>query len=186
MKKKMIRITILLSIVFSILLPIYFITRNTLIEIFAITIGTTLYHFAMRLIVGYTVNALMKNRADPLAFWFQPRKWEEPFYKLIRIRKWKKYLPTYDPTSFDPDEKSMDEILGASCQAEIVHEIIMLFSLLPLALIPIFGAPAAFILTSLLAMLFDSLFVILQRFNRPRLLKVARRFSREQNHEKIK
>ncbi|MBQ7322936.1 MAG: hypothetical protein IJW96_00025 [Clostridia bacterium] len=180
MKKKMICITILLSIVFSILLPVYFITKNAVVETLAITIGVTLYHFAMRLIVGYTVNALMKNHADPLAFWFQPRKWEENFFKLIQIRKWKKYLPTYDVTSFDPRQKSMEEILGASCQAEIVHEIIMPFSLLPIVFIPILGAPVAFILTSLFAMLFDSLFVILQRFNRPRLLKAARRFSKNQ------
>ena len=58
------------------------------------------------------------------------------------------------------------------CGAEIVHEIIMILSFLPLLAIPVFGEGAVFCITSLLSALFDSLFVMAQRFNRPRLIRV--------------
>ena len=91
------------------------------------------------------------------------------------MHKWKKFIPTYSPETFDTTNKSIEEIVGATCQAEVVHEIIMLFSLLPIALIPIFNAPAVFIITSILSMMIDSIFVILQRYNRPRLIKILKR-----------
>jgi hypothetical protein len=72
--------------------------------------------------------------------------------------------------------KSFDEIAQAMCQAEIVHEIIIPLSFIPLAVIPRFGSAAVFIITSILAACFDLLFVIIQRFNRPRILKISRRF----------
>lgn len=80
-------------------------------------------------------------------------------------------MPTYDPTCFDPKLRSWNEIAQAMCQAEIVHEVIVVFSFLPLlAAIP-FGAFGVFLITSLLAALYDLCFVIMQRFNRPRILK---------------
>ena len=87
-----------------------------------------------------------------------------------------KYLPTYDPDTFDTKEKTVLEIVGATCQAELIHEIIMALSLLPMVLIPILGGAAALIITSVLAMLIDSAFVILQRYNRPKLVKLLKRF----------
>jgi hypothetical protein len=94
------------------------------------------------------------------------------------VRRWQKHIPTYSPETFDTGKKTVREIVGATCQAELVHEIIMLLSLLPIALIPLFGAGAVFIITSVLSMLFDSLFVILQRYNRPKLVRVMERFER--------
>ena len=77
----------------------------------------------------------------------------------------------------------MEEIVGATCQAEIVHEIIMVLSLLPITLISVLGGAVALIATSVLAMLFDCLFVILQRYNRLRLVKIMNRFEKIKNSE---
>jgi len=142
----------------------------------AISLGTISYHFVMRLLVGYGVNAVMHNRANCNARWFQPLKFEEKLYRKLRVSTWKKYLPSYQPELFSMKEKRLDEIAQAMCQAEIVHEIIIPLSFLPLFAIPYFGSAAVFILTSLLAACIDLLFVILQRFNRPRILKISRRF----------
>ena len=80
-------------------------------------------------------------------------------------------MPTYTPDIFDPKLHSWDEIAQAMCQAEIVHEVIIVLSFLPLlATIP-FGAFPIFLITSLLAAMYDASFVIIQRFNRPRILK---------------
>ena len=45
-----------------------------------------------------------------------------------------------------------------------------------LSLFLLIGGAATMIITSVLAMAFDSLFVIIQRYNRPRLVKIMTRF----------
>ena len=138
---------------------------------FAITFGTCFYHFTMRLLVGTLVNRILKNRADYRKAWYQLRSVEKTLYRALKVKKWKGNMPTYDPSCFDPRLHSWDEIAQAMCQAEIVHEIIVVLSFLPLpAAIP-FGSFGVFAVTSLLAALYDTSFVILQRFNRPRILK---------------
>ena len=181
----MILITVFLLIALAISLPICIKTKNAVAEAVTITLGITLYHFAMRLAVGTVVNFIMKNRADHKNIWFREKGFEGKFYRLIRVRKWKKYLPTYSPVTFDATQKTVEEIIGATCQAEIVHELIMALSLLPIATIPIFGGAAAMIVTSVLALLFDSLFVMIQRFNRPKLIRVMGRFPKLKSGEGI-
>ena len=178
MKNKMILITTFLLIGFAISLPVFVATKNAIVETVTITIGVTLYHFVTRLAVGTIVNFIMKNKANHKSVWFREKSFENKLYKLIRVRKWKKYLPTYSPETFDTSKKTVKEIVGATCQAEIVHEIIMALSLLPIILIPFLGGAAALTITSVLAMLFDSIFVILQRYNRPKLVRVMERFQK--------
>ena len=178
MKKKMIAITVFLLIAFAVFLPLSILMGNAVIEAVTITLGIALYHFAMRLLVGTVVNGIMKNKANYKNIWFREKRFENKLYKLMRVRKWKKYLPTYDVNTFDTSQKTVQDIAEATCQAEIVHEVIMLFSLLPIVTIPFLGGAVAMIITSILAMLFDSLFVILQRYNRPKLIKVMKRFNK--------
>ena len=178
MKKKMILTTIFLLIGFAICLPIFILTNNTFFEVVTITIGVTLYHFAMRLAVGTVVNLIMKNKANYKSVWFREKRFEKKLYKLLRVRAWKKHIPTYSPDTFDTNKKTLKEIVGATCQAEIVHEVIMVLSLLPIAAIPFLGGAAAIFTTSFLSMLIDAVFVILQRYNRPMLVRVMERFDK--------
>jgi len=178
LKNKMIIITIILFVGFAISLPIYVLTDNGVLEDFTISLGVAFYHFAMRLAVGTIVDLIMKNKANYKNFWFREKKFENKFYKFLRVQKWKKYLPTYSPETFDTNKKNVKEIIGATCQAEIVHEIVMPLSLLPMILIPFLGGAAAFIITSIISMLLDFSFVILQRYNRPKLIKVMDRFEK--------
>jgi len=184
LKKKMIIITCLIFLAFAISLPSFIITKNAVLEAITISIGITLYHFIMRLSVGVVVNIFMKNNANHNNFWFREKNFEKKLYKFLHVRKWKKYLPTYDLDTFNVDKKTIEEIIGATCQAEVVHQIIMVFSLLPITLIPILGGAIVIIITSILSMLFDCLFVILQRYNRPRLVKVMQRHQKVANVEK--
>ena len=178
MKKMMILISVFLLIGFAIALPVFIVTKNAAAEALAITFGVTLYHFVMRLAVGTVVNSVMKNKADHTSLWFREKSFEGKLYKLMRVRKWKKYIPTYSPDTFDTGKKTVKEIVGATCQAETVHEVIMALSLLPIALIPFFGGAAAFIITSVLSALIDLVFVVLQRYNRPKLIRVMARFEK--------
>ena len=132
----------------------------------AISFGTVFYHFAMRLAVGHTLNALFHNRFDYTRTWF------------LGVRHWMGRLPTYSPDTFSRALHTWEEIAQATCQAELVHECIALLSFLPLATIPVFGAPWVFIITSVLAAAFDLLFVCIQRYNRPMLLRQIARQQR--------
>ena len=73
----------------------------------------------------------------------------------------------------DPNaENSIYRIIQNMCGAEIVHEVIMILSFLPQLTVPVFGSFWVFLITSVLAALYDSIFVMAQRFNRPRLVRI--------------
>ena len=150
----------------------YWVTGLPVAMMLAISFGTTAYHFLMRLIVGWVIDRILHNRVDYRAGWFRVGERELKFYKKIGLKGWKKHLPTYDPDTFDVKKHSWDEIAQATCQAEIVHEAIVVLSFVPiLAAIP-FGELAVFVITSVVAAAFDLLFVMLQRFNRTRIVRL--------------
>lgn len=139
----------------------------------AITFGTTSYHFGIRLLIGFLYNIGMKNRADYTKKWYQLRPWEARLYKFLNVKAWKNKLPTYNPLSFSNKEHTWDEIAQAMCQSEIVHETNIIFSFLPIIASRWFDSFDAFLITSVCGAIFDLLFVMIQRYNRSRVIKIA-------------
>ena len=131
----------------------------------AITFGTTFYHFAMRLLVGYSV----PNTFDYRSAWFQPKSFEAKLYRKLQVKKWKDHIPTYNPRLFSLSDNTPNEILAHMCQAEVVHEIIIVGSFLPVLFSLMWDSFWVFFITSTLAAAIDTSFVIMQRYNRPRL-----------------
>ena len=64
MKPLMLKTTAVLAAAVIVLILFYRRTESGLLLSLAITAGTVLYHFAMRLVVGGIYNQCMKNRAD--------------------------------------------------------------------------------------------------------------------------
>lgn len=141
----------------------------------AISFGTTAYHFVMRLVVGTAVLKLTDNRFSYKRRWFQPRPWETAFYKMLKVKSWKSSLPTYAPAQFSLRQNALPRVIENMCGAEVTHEIIMVLSFLPLLAVPLWGSLPVFLITSILSALFDSIFVIAQRFNRPRLVSILKK-----------
>lgn len=141
----------------------------------AITAGTFFYHFAMRLSVGLAVNHLFKRTLNYKAKWFLLRQWEPGLYNAIKIKQWKNKLPTYYPQNFSLQSHSVPELLQTMCIAEIGHELMIVLSFVPLILSIWFGAFGVFLTTSLCAGAMDLVFVLVQRYNRNRLVKIAER-----------
>lgn len=141
----------------------------------AITCGTIAYHLGARLLVGAAFDRYMGNRADTSRRWFQPRAWEEKLYRRLRVAKWKGRMPSYAPDSFSPRLHSWDEIAQAMCQSELTHEVCAVLGLAPILAARWFGALPVFLITSLMATAFDLMFVAMQRYNRPRVLRLVRR-----------
>lgn len=171
--KQILRFSAICSFILTVFTSIvYIICQQGVFLTLAITFGTTAYHLLMRLLVGAVVNRVLNNRVDYRLRWFQPLSFEKNLYAHLKVRKWKKHLPTYDPTLFSTKAHSLEEIVQAMCQAEIVHEIIVVCSYFPLLATFLFGAFPVFLLTSLFASAYDFLFVILQRYNRPRMIRL--------------
>lgn len=180
MRKTMLRITGMLSLLFIGLLVFHLLAPAGWLLSLLITCGTFLYHFAMRLAAGY----LIPNRFTGRENWFRQKKWEPKLYEKLHVQAWKKHMPTFDPESFNLTRHSLNKVIGTMRKSEVVHEVIVLFSFLPLfGAIP-FGEFPVFLLTSLFAAFIDTLFIIMQRYNRPRLMELrARREARAQRHK---
>lgn len=139
----------------------------------AITLGTVCYHMSARLIVGLIFVRCMTK--DYTWAWFQPRRWEKKLYRLLGVKQWKEKMPTFNPQEFSMEDRSLEEIIQATCQAELVHEVNVVINFVPVVFSVWFGALPVFVLTSLGGAMFDMMFVIMQRYNRPRLLRLMRR-----------
>ena len=112
---------------------------------------------------------------DDTRKWFAEKAFEQKLYNLIQVKKWKKWLPTFNPKDFDLKSRSATEIVQVTCQSEVVHEINMILTFVPIAFSIWFGSVGVFVITSCAAFLFDSIFVIMQRYNRPRLIRLIKK-----------
>lgn len=142
-----------------------------------LTALTFSYHLLMRLLVGGLVNRT-KHSFDPNNAWFRPKRWERRFYAFLRIKRWKRLLPTALPEQFSLQTNTLDEVVQAMCRAELVHEISAALSYLSVLFVLWSGDASdlvIFLSTATAASLFDLAFVAMQRFNRPRLLAVQNR-----------
>ena len=174
MKKNMITATVVFLLGAVIFKITYDVTGIPAFYSMMVTFGTVFYHFGMRLAVGGIVNVRFHNHMNYRRKWFREKRFEKGLYKMLRVKKWKDRVPTFSPETFTFKRHQTEEIVQASCQAEVVHEIIMVFSFVPLVFSIWAGDAAVFLITSFAACLLDLVFVIVQRFNRPRLLRLIR------------
>ena len=136
----------------------------------AITAGTTFYHFGMRLLVGAVLPRCFRHPES--CRWFQQKAFEPRLYESLNVKGWKNRMPTYDPSSFSLRENTLEQVIFNCCVSEAVHEVIVLLSFVPLLFTLLWGALPVFLITSMLAAAYDSCFIIMQRYNRPRLVQI--------------
>jgi len=114
---------------------------------------------------------------------FQPRKWEKNgrFYYKLRIQIWKDRVP--DMSRFVPHmfRKKLDvmrspayveDLIRETCVAELVHYVLSCLSPVIIVLMPPVWGPICWFLYILVGNL---PFIIIQRFNRPRLMQILQR-----------
>ncbi|MDD3429927.1 MAG: hypothetical protein PHG02_07995 [Oscillospiraceae bacterium] len=141
-------------------------------QTWVIALGTTFYHFAMRWLVGAAYQGLLHNCVDYTHRWFAPRHFEPKLYAAVHIKRWKSRLPVYNKAWFHIAQGCYEQVVMAMCQAELVHETIMALAFVPVLFAAYFQAFWVFLLTSVASALIDLPFVMLQRYNRPRLLRL--------------
>lgn len=148
--------------------------RNGVVLWTGVTAFTIMYHFWGRIIMGNVCN-LFKKHINYNQWWFKERKFESKLYKFLRVKKWKKNALTYNPELFDVKKRSLGDIANTMVKSELDHWINELISLTTLFFALIWGEFWIFLLTAIIAMLFDGQFIIIQRFNRPRVLRILNR-----------
>ena len=141
---------------------------------------TLCYQFCARLVIGGLIDYNMKNRFDHNKKWFSEKGFEKNFYKKLRVKKWKDNFPTADEELFSLKSHTVKEIIIAGCQSEMVHWLCAAAGFLTLFLIIPFGEWYIFLIISVFAAVYDMAFVIIHRYNRPRLLKTLKRLNEKE------
>lgn len=176
---KTVKITAVVCMVLTIIVILIYQWKPTSLMLrLAITFGTTSYHFWMRLLVGYVVNGIFHNQIDYNQKWFREKKFEKRLYEILHVKKWKDRMPTFAPEMLDIKVHTWEEIAGAMCQSEMVHVIIVVLSFVPILATLLWGSFWVFLITSIVAACMDSAFVIMQRYNRPRIIRMIERSRR--------
>lgn len=173
-------VTAVLALIFFILYKAYL---TTLWFSLTITFATMFYHFAMRLTVGRAVDLITKDGINTQSRWFCETKLEKKLYKLLQVKKWKHFIPTWKPQNFSLEHNDMKKIIKNMCAAEIIHELIILLGYASLLFSFFTPDPKSyifiFVITAFFAGLCDTFFVILQRYNRPRMVRLYKRSEAE-------
>lgn len=136
-----------------------------------VTAFTIMYHLWLRIIFG-NISKLFKSKLRYDCWWFKEKKCERAFYKLIRVKKWKGKALTYDPSAFSMKDNSLEQIACNMTKAELDHWLNVGISLTTLLFALIWGELWIFAITALFAIIFDGQFIVIQRYNRPRVAKL--------------
>lgn len=143
-----------------------------------ITCFTIMYHLGMRLVMGNVTKLFKINYRNPF---FKEKPYEKGLYRFLRVKEWKRNALTYNPELYDLKERTLTQLAKTTVKSEIDHWINILISMTTLLFPILWGALWIFILTALLAALFDSQFIIIQRYNRPRILRMIERENRKKS-----
>ena len=141
-----------------------------------ITSFTTFFHFTIRFSFANLIYKIIGKYCTYDRRWFTEKPYEKKLFKILMIRKWKSKLPTWNEQDFNPAENTKEMLLNHICKAEVYHEICMVLSFVPLSFSIVWGEFWIFFWTSVFGCLFDFLFVLIQRYNRPRILRVYNRY----------
>lgn len=148
-----------------------------------ITAFTITYHFWVRIILG-NVSKLFRKHINYKQWWFKERKFEKNLYKFLKVKEWKEKALTYNPEQFDLKENSLEQIVNTMTKSEVDHWINEAISISTIFFGFIWGKIWLFSITALAAMIFDSQFIIIQRYNRPRVIKIIEREKKKKDNTK--
>ena len=148
--------------------------KSTVILWTGITAFTIMYHFWVRIIMG-NVSKLFKKHINYEQWWFKEKKFEKRIYEILRVKEWKDKALTYNPESFSLKQHSLEEIANTMVKSELDHWINEIISLTTLFFAIPWGHFWLFCMTAIIAMIFDAQFIVIQRYNRPRVVKILER-----------
>lgn len=143
----------------------------------AITAGTIAYHFLMRLAVSFFIIRRMDRKKEIASKKrFAAGDKEYRFYVKLKVKQWKKFMPTYDRSLFRMSLTEIDDLERSMVQAELVHLWILPLNFVSLLFTFFTNEPEIYLwifcVTAFLAALTDIVPIIIQRFNLKRLRRI--------------
>jgi len=154
------------------------------------TIWMTLINTSFWLIccfgMAWIVRVFPKSLYEPNNCFFKEKAFEKQLYKAIRIAKWKDRLPEwgkilgFEKKNLNKDLQAqyLDRFILETCYAEVGH---LGMALLGFACIAV--NPNSYFLMALICALVNVViqipFILIQRYNRPRLLRIRVKYSSE-------
>ena len=144
-----------------------------------------LYVAALGILSHFVGQALPRARFDPQKFPYRSEDWENggKVYEKLGIKHWKDRLP--DMSKIMPDmvkkkmsavkSQGMDVLIAETCVAECVHWALMLLSL---GIFFFWRGAWAVVFWLVYNLLGNLPFIIIQRYNRPRLVMLEQRRKR--------
>ena len=159
---------------------------------------SVLYVIALGIASHFIGEAIPRERFDAERFPYRTRGWEQNgrIYEKIKIQVWKDRVPDMSRILKDmvpkrvgvcPKAADVWVLVGETCRAEIVHWGLCIAS----PVICLFWLEAVWVgaLLSAAVILGNLPFILIQRYNRPTLISLARRLEvreeRKRNHARI-
>jgi len=135
-----------------------------------------LYHFGLRIFMGEVTKRIRFNYNT---YWYKTKSFEKPLYRLLRVRSWKDKVLTFDPASYDFQNRTLEQLAYTMTKSETDHWINEIISVISILFSVIWGCFPIFLVTAVAAMLFDAQFIVVQRYNRPVVLRLIEKKSRK-------
>lgn len=138
--------------------------------------GTFLYHFAMRLAVGYGVGFIAKtSKIFALEKPYCAFKKEAKLYEKLGIKRWKEKAFTFNKSLFAVSADNLNELIYQMKKAELIHLIIIPLGYLTL-LFTLFCSDFfyfwIFLSTAFFTSFIDLQSVVIQRYNLRRIFAI--------------
>ena len=159
--------------------------KNSIVLWTGIVAFMVMYHFWLRIIMG-NVTKLFQKYINYNQSWFKERKFEKKLYELLRVKKWKGKALTYNPEAFSLQKHSLEDIANTMSKSEVDHWVNEIISVTSVFFSLIWGEVWIFVITAIAAMIFDSQFIIIQRYNRPRIVRILQKEKMQMNNIKCK
>lgn len=134
--------------------------------------GYTAIHFIIMFATAPIVFMLFRNKYNYRHMWFRPKGFEKKLYRILMLKKWKNKIPTYDQSAYSIQKHNAEKVIQMMCHAEIVHDLIALLSYLPV-FVGIYTSHYGLLIALSFSFSIAHLsFVAVQRFNRPRIVRL--------------
>ena len=164
----------LAALVAAVCLSLYYtgITASLVVLWTGIVFFMILYQFGLRILFGEITKRCKINYRHP---WYRRRAFEPKLYKLLRVRKWKDKVLTFDPAAYDFQHRTLEQLAATMAKSELDHWFNVLLSIGGIFFTLLWGCAPAFWISSVLAILFDAQFIVVQRYNRPIVVRLMER-----------
>ncbi len=153
-------------------------TQNGAVLWVGIVAFMIVYHLWLRIIMGNVTKLFNISYQNS---WFNECKFEKKLYKILKVKKWKGKALTYNPELFSIKNNSLEDIATTMAKSETDHWVNEAISATSILFSLVWGAFPVFLITALGAMAFDAQFIVIQRYNRPRVLNLMSKMNSSKN-----